>query len=189
MKSRITYLLGTLILVSVLGYGDLSFAQQAEEYALKASFVERFVQFVDWPDDPHSDASWPLVVGVIGEDPFKGYLGAAFDQPNHRHPGVEVKQIEVLDNIETCDLLFISKSESNELQSILDITADRPILTIGDTDGYTESGVIINFYVDGDRLHFKINIKAVNRSGLHLDSFLLDYAQIVDSPEVPDDES
>ena len=189
MTQRISYFLGILLLVSALGICDSSLAQQAEEYALKASFVERFVMFVDWPEDPVSEASESLVVGVIGENPFDDYLDAAFDQPNESNRTVEIRQITDLDEVLSCDLLFISKSEKHSIRAILDSTAGKPILTIGDTEGFSEAGVIINFYVDGDRLHFKINISAVRESGLQLDSFLLDYAQIVDSSEVPDDES
>jgi hypothetical protein len=186
MNNRISYLFGSLLLIVTLGLSESLLAQQAEEYALKASFIERFIQFVEWPDAEPSES---FVVGIIGQDPFDGDLDAALDHLRDEGGSVEIKQVAEMSAISSCDLVFISSSEKQGIEEILDITSVRPILTIGDTEGYTKAGVIINFYVDGDRLHFKINIKAVRESGLKLDSFLLDYAEIDDSSEAPDDES
>ena len=33
-----------------------------------------FAQFVDWPQESFPEAQMPLVIGVLGEDPFGTYL-------------------------------------------------------------------------------------------------------------------
>src|SRR4051812_28059903 len=47
----------------------------ARESQIKAVFLYNFVRFVDWPPSAFPDAQSPLVIGVLGEDPF----GTALD--------------------------------------------------------------------------------------------------------------
>src|SRR6266581_2725550 len=44
------------------------------EYRVKATFLLQFAQFVDWPPQVFSGAQTPLVIGVLGEDPFGNFL-------------------------------------------------------------------------------------------------------------------
>lgn len=41
------------------------------EYQVKAVFLFNFAQFVTWPSQP---ADAPLVIGILGDDPFGSYL-------------------------------------------------------------------------------------------------------------------
>lgn len=183
MSTRGLCILGAFFLLILVGFCDPTFAQQAEEYALKASYIERFVQFVEWPTDMPADTTEPFEIGIIGQDPFEGGLEEVFGNVQVSDQKVRIRRVALVDEIQSCDLLFISKSEKESLQSILKVTSNMAILTVGDSEGYAKAGVIINFFVDDDRLHFKINIKAARNSGLEIDPFLLDYAQIEDSPE------
>ncbi len=85
--------------------------------------------------------------------------------------------------------MFIARSESDRLPQVLEYVADKAILTVGDASGYGKAGVMINFYVDGDRLHFEINLDAAKEADIQINPFLLDYAKILDSSEEPNDES
>ena len=46
----------------------------AREYQVKAVFLYHFVQFVQWPPESFPAKDSPLVVGILGEDPFDAYL-------------------------------------------------------------------------------------------------------------------
>src|SRR2546427_11844250 len=58
-----------------LGGHDLP-AQTAisKEYQVKAAFLYNFSQFVVWPTEAFPEPKTPMVIGVIGEDPFGAYL-------------------------------------------------------------------------------------------------------------------
>src|SRR5688572_7981054 len=45
-------------------------------YQIKAAFLFNFCQFVDWPPEAFSSNSQPLVIGVLGTDPFGTSLKA-----------------------------------------------------------------------------------------------------------------
>src|ERR1700744_5798634 len=44
------------------------------EYEVKAAFLFRFAQFVEWPADTFKDANDPFTYCTIGDDPFHGTL-------------------------------------------------------------------------------------------------------------------
>ena len=90
-----------------------------------------------------------------------------------------VREISNLDEIEGCHMLFIAHSSPYELDEILARTAGRPVLTISESDGYAERGVLINLYIADDRVRFEINQAAVRRSGLAFRSKLYKVARLV----------
>src|ERR1700719_3686453 len=40
------------------------------EYDLKAAFLFNFTHFVEWPSEAFADADSPIVIGILGDDPF-----------------------------------------------------------------------------------------------------------------------
>jgi len=60
--------------------------------------------------------------------------------------------------------------------------ADKPILTVGDTTGFAEKGVLINLYQEERLMQFEVNLPAVKRSKLTFSSKLLRLARLVGSP-------
>ena len=47
---------------------------------------------------------------------------------------------EQLEAIRECQVLFICSSQEKELQAIVDVVKDHPVLTVGETGGFLESG-------------------------------------------------
>jgi len=46
----------------------------ASEYNLKAAFLLNFARFIEWPPESFSQVAAPLVIALIGEDPFGDIL-------------------------------------------------------------------------------------------------------------------
>ena len=76
-------------------------------------------------------------------------------------------------------VLFIAVSESGNIRQILDGIEGSTVLTIGDTEGYAEQGVMVNFYLEDNMVRIEINIDAARRAGLNISSQLLKLARIV----------
>jgi hypothetical protein len=166
-----------VILCALLLVGRTAWPEQVAEYQVKAEFIERFTRFVEWPDarEPRSAS---FVIGVVGANPFDGYLERIARDRKIKGRGIEVRTVAV-DQAVDCDVVFIPSSERKNLAAILDKTHARPILTIGDTAGYAEKGVLINFYNAGDQVRFEINESAADRSGLKISSKLFKLARVV----------
>src|SRR5260370_8939030 len=75
--------LGILIVaLSVsLSWAPDAFAQardssDSSEYLIKAGFIFNFAKFVEWPATAFAQPDSPIVIGILGMDPF----GTIFDQ-------------------------------------------------------------------------------------------------------------
>ncbi|MCP5107045.1 MAG: YfiR family protein [bacterium] len=138
-----------------------------EEFPLKVTIISRFFDFVKWPTHTGEDGNMgQFNIGLLGKSPLQEYKKVL--QKSISIPGkqVIVKKIDQLEEIVECDVLIIAQSESKRLPEILSIIENKPILTIGDTEGYAERGVLINLYIVGNNVKFEINYKAVKQSRL-----------------------
>ena len=157
-----------------------SLVAQQSEYTIKAVFLEHFTRFIEWPESCKiADTSTPFFITVIGENPFGSILEQIYTEQRIKNKRVKIRYISSLDKITDCHILFISSSAKEILPEILSSTRNKPILTVSDTEGFAENGVLINFYMTGDKIKFEINEKAVHASGLVMSYRLLNLARIV----------
>lgn len=170
---------GTLA-VALLSVTLLTGAADVTEYQLKAEFIERFTRFIDWPDETVT-ARDPFVIGIVGRDPFGEFLTSLAKKRTIKNRRVVIRHLDRDDELGTCDVLFVSSSEKDALSEIVRRTASLPVLTIGDTRGYAEAGVLINFYPDGSNVRFEINERAARASGLDIQAKLFKLARIVEA--------
>jgi len=154
-----------------------AFGEPVAEYELKAEFLSRFTTFIEWP--PIAEAR-PFTIGVIGHNPFNGYLDKLAARRIKNRP-VSIRYITELSQLDTCDVVFICASEKARLAAILSHTESRPILTVADSNGFAAEGVLINFYTSGDTVHFEINEAAVEKSGLKVSSKLFKLAKVIEA--------
>jgi hypothetical protein len=157
-----------------------------DEAELKAEFIERFTRFIEWPRDDAQPPDAPFIIGIVGTTPVAHQLErVARDRPFHGRTA-RVQQIRKLEAVQRCNLVFIAGTEDGRLAEILAMTDRRPILTVSDSPGFAERGVLINLYRQDSYLRFEINHGEVDRSGLRVAAQLLRLARLVGS-EMPGD--
>ena len=146
-------------------------AQQVE-----AVFLFYFSQFVDWPPRAFADGRAPIVIGVLGADPFGGALDQAVagEQVNGRP--IVVRRLKSIGDAAGCHILYISSSESPQLPQILSSLKGQSVLTVSDLDHFVESGGMIRFALVDQRVRLFINAPAARAAGLTLSSKLLQAA-------------
>jgi hypothetical protein len=174
-----------LLRVAVLVAAGPSLAAQtgaATEYQVKAVFLFNFAQFVDWPADAFSSPTTPLVIGVLGDDPFGDFLDQTV---RHEHLGgrpFQVRRYQSVDEIKTCHILFISRPDAERPEEILAGLRRRPLLTVSDADGFALRGGMIRFVTDRSRIRLQLNLEAAEAAHLTISSKLLRVAEIVTPP-------
>jgi len=154
-------------------------AQSAGEYQIKAAFLFNFAKFVEWPPGTFSDASAPLRICVLGQDPFGEDLRKITDQKTVNGRKLEVKHVIDLPEARNCHILFISSSEKLSRKKILQGLQGASVLTVGDTEGFVGEGGMINFVLENDRVKFEVSLVAAERAGLKISSRLLSVAKLV----------
>ena len=170
------------LLAAACGLGVVAGMARAEglaaEYEVKAAFLFNFTKFVEWPPAAFADERSPLKICVLGENPFGKTLHALIgDEVGGRR--LSLTHLENLNNLETCHVLFVSRSERERLGQIVTAVRNAPVLTVGDTPGFIDQGGMINFVLEGSKVRFDINQEAAERAGLKISSRLLALAKHV----------
>jgi hypothetical protein len=116
---------------------------------------------------------------VLGDDPFEdaldGIIGLTIKDRT-----IAVRRADSVAELGTaCDLLFVSRSESEHLAEIFGTLADEPVLTVSDVPHFAASGGIVELQSRGSRIGFEINVGAYRRAGLTISSQLLQLATLV----------
>lgn len=153
------------------------------EYQLKAVFLFHFAQFVEWPPDAFPEAHTPLVIGVLGEDPFGVYLDETVRGETVNTRSLVVHRYRGVEEIKTCHILFISRSEAGRLEEILATLKGRNILTVGDMDNFTGRGGMIRFLIEKNKIRLRVNLATTKNANLVISSKLLRPAEIVEPGE------
>lgn len=151
---------------------------QPGEYQVKAVFILNFAKFVEWPATSFMNDSGTINLCIVGEDPF----GADLDSIRGEKVGNKIIAVEYLSAtqpLNKCHIAFISRSEKNHLTKVVNALRGSGILSVGDTEGFAHHDVIINFYVEKNRVKFEINEDAAKSAGIRISAKLMNLAKIV----------
>lgn len=148
------------------------------EYDVKLGFIYNFINFTTWPETALEKNPDTLTMCFASDQPTSTVL---FKLDGRRIKGRKIKVLafDAEKCLEQSHILFFATQDKVFIKQILELTQGRSILTIGEVDGFSKMGGIINFFQDRNRLRFRINTDAASRNGLKLSSQLLGSAQIV----------
>lgn len=145
------------------------------EYGLKAVLLFKLPQFVYWPQSDKPPAA--PVLCVLGSNPFGGLL-----QQLVRNAGsqAEVRNLQNITAIGGCDMLFISRSESGQVDSLLQRPEIRRAVTVSDIPGFARAGGMVELTLMGDTVGLALNRKSAQRNGFDFNAQLLRLAQKIE---------
>lgn len=179
------FILWAIIFCTTSVYGQTEQANQKDlkiaEYRIKAALLYKFTLFIKWPlsGGGEKESKAYLDITILGDDPFGSLIDATFRGKTVNNQTFRIKRINRLDDLDRCDILFISASEKANWKAIFEKIAGWNVLTVGDYDDFARMGGVINFIQVNNTIRFEINIDAEHRSGLDISSQLLKLAVIV----------
>ena len=154
-----------------------------KEYQIKAVFLFNFSQFVEWPDSAFTQKTSPIIIGILGSDPFGSFLDGTLDHEIvNGHPFI-VKRFHKISEIKDCHILYIQQ-EKNLVETLSQLKG-KSILTVSDIPDFIQKGGIIKFVRINNKIQFQINPKAADEAGLTLSSKLLRLAEIIIPHKTP----
>jgi hypothetical protein len=176
------------LLLTFLGLAWPVFGQGVSEYTVKAAYLYNFAQFVDWPKTAFSGDASPLVIGVVGDDPFGDALDDAVNGKTAGGHPLSVKRLGAFDPAHAgalahCQMLFIAYSEKDHLRDILQALEGAKTLTVSEIDRFPMKGGMIQFDQVGDKITLDVNPSAAKHAGLSMRAQLLQVAKIQGSEE------
>jgi hypothetical protein len=160
--------------------GFVSAVQPASrEYQVKAVFLYNFAQFVEWPEDAFTSNHSPLVIGVLGENPFGEYLNEAVQgEVLNGHP-LKVQQYEKVEEVVNCHILYVNQNKKEALGRTLNALQSKSILTVGDAGNFIEQGGMVRFFTEKGKTRIQIDLESTKKADIVVSSKLLRVADVV----------
>jgi hypothetical protein len=147
---------------------------------VKAAYLLRFLNYVEWPAASLGGPDAPLVVGVANEEPVLAELQRQAIGRSVNHRQVLVRRVNAGDALAGLHVLFIgARNERARMATLLHQLHAAPVLAVTESEGALEQGSMINFRLVDDRLRFEVALDPVKRSGLELNTRLLSVASAV----------
>lgn len=168
-------LLASLVIYALLP----AHAQVSREYQLKSVFLLNFAQFTEWPTNTFTNSQAPIIIGVIGTDPFGKILDDTVRNETVNGRPLEIQRYQRLEETTNCHVLFIPRSEYRQLDRIVTRTRGKPILTVSDIEGSAFRGVMIRLLTENNKIRIRVNTDSVAEAHLTISSKLLRVAEVV----------
>jgi len=185
---RKKYIIMMLMSVFIItGFADTgNNNKKYNEYEVKAGLLRNFLVFVEYPGTALPGKGDPMIIGIIGRDPFGELLdniAASATVKGRKLIIKRFKHTESIEQLKKCHLLFISAYISRtkafsraKIKSILDELKTLPVLTISEVNGFGHLGGMINLVIVNNEVKFEINKTAADQAGLKFRSNLLNLA-------------
>jgi hypothetical protein len=168
---------GVILIGSLLA--PVAQGQNAEEYQIKAAFLYNFAKFVEWPSQTFQSTAAPIVICVLGQNPFGHALEEAVAGKVVAGRGLITREVADVKQSSSCQILFIGVSERKRWRDILAGIKTGCVLTVGESAEFTASGGIISLILEDGKVRFQINVDAAAQEKIHISSKLLSLAQVV----------
>jgi len=146
------------------------------EYQHKAVYMLNFLKFVEFPYESFGDSVAPIVIGVVGTDPFGPVLQQVVEGKVVQGRNLVVRNYHMGEDMRRVNILFISASERKHLPQILASLQGSGVLTLADLDGFLEQGGMVLFQSNNGRARFAINLGAASLARAKISSKLLSLA-------------
>jgi hypothetical protein len=141
---------------------------------VKAAFLYRFLEYVDWPIDAKTDG--PLTIAVLGDDSLTAELHRNVRGRMSHGREIEAHSVRTVQEGLDAHVLFISATAGKKLGAAAGPHDRDPVLIVTEGDGALEAGAVINFVVVDGNVRFEVSLPAAEQRGLKLSSRLLNVA-------------
>lgn len=187
MKRKTKYFLKILLIVFFLShpllisnvYAQLG-ADDRHKLILKSGVIYNITKFIKWPDSSlPTDSSGNFIFCIKGNSDIANIFFSISKKRKVQKRKLEVRSDSSISSLRNCHMLFLGTSENRDLEKIIETVKKYPILTISDTPGFAERGVLINLVVKRNKIRFEINRKSISSSGLKVSSELLQLGILV----------
>jgi YfiR/HmsC-like len=144
-------------------------AQDAPEYHVKAAYLSKVAEFVKWPQSAFASGAAPVTIGVLGSDPFGKVLPELLRGKTVGGRAIALKYSRSAGDLQACQIVFVSQSESTRMGDIFASFQGRPVITVGDVSGFCAGGGVIGLVLTKDgKVNFEVNVGAARRQGLQI---------------------
>lgn len=148
----------------------------ALEYRVKATYLYKLAEFIEWPDASFASPSAPLEICVVGINPFDAVLAtAAWARQIRSHP-VVVRHLPEMDDTVACHVMYIAGSPQEPVAEILERVRGKPVLSVTDDANDPGSKGVVHFVLYDNKVRFEIDDALAAQAGLRINARVLGLA-------------
>lgn len=146
-------------------------------YKMKAVFLFNFIKYITWPDSNQIDT---FSIAVLGKSKITPYLDQIASKKKVKGKHISIQCYNHTDTLLPSHILFIDSLTSVNIVALRKKYIIHNQLVVGDSQGLSQQGADISFYIEGNRVKFELNRKNIQHADLFVSSHLLKLAKIVD---------
>ena len=151
----------------------------SDDKKVKAVFLSKFPSFVTWPESAFSENRTHIEIGVLGGGPINNHLEEAIRGEVIKDRTMRIRNVSTLEEATRCHILFFTEENSARFEPFLAMLQRVPVLTVGESEGFTKRGGILNFKTVDGRIRLEVNPDAAATAHLKISSKLLSVSKIV----------
>jgi uncharacterized protein DUF4154 len=177
-RFSIFFFLLSYLISTTFSFSGSAFAEESvnREFTIKAGLLLKFTNFIQWPETYSSiDREEPLNICIFGKNKFGDILDYVNDHDILRRD-ILVRYHVPKPELNTCHIIYIGSIEITDLDDFNDKIKTSPVLVITESEKISHPLVAINFRKVNNKMRFEINRSAFERSGIMINSELLNLA-------------
>lgn len=149
------------------------------EYQVKAAYLHKFLDFVEWPAAAFEGPKSPFVIGVLGAEALVEELDALIARRRSESRPVLLRRLRGGEAPSGLHVLFVGRGAGARGTTLLAATDKHPVLTVTEADE-TPAGSAINFVMVDRRVRFDVALRSAEAHELKISSRLLGVARRVE---------
>ena len=149
------------------------------EYHAKAHLLSKLPIFIEWPENALPAGHAPFLICVFGDFPFGTSLAEKPRGTAIHERQVEIRWVRKHQNLKSCQILFVSRSEKKRYGQVLEAVRGQGVLTVGETAEFLDAGGIVSFAMQQEILQFEVNLDGASKARLKISSQMLALARRV----------
>lgn len=147
--------------------------------SVKAAYLFKFIDYVDWPPSAFASPEAPIVIGVAGAEGVLAELQHALPGRSVRGRPVLARRLLPVDPVDPMQVCYLGNGVDLAHAGWPQRLRERPVLVVTDDPEGLRYGSMLNFVLVQGKLRFEASVPSADRSGLKLSSRLLAVAEKV----------
>jgi hypothetical protein len=141
------------------------------EDSVKAAYLYRFTQYIEWPRSPAS--TQPFTIAVLGAPGVAEELERLLPDHPIKNAVAQVRVITRISELGNAQMLYLGAAPPGRLRSLIESIAFGPVLLVTDSEEGLEMGSVLNFITLENRVRFEVSLTAADKSRFRISSELL----------------
>jgi hypothetical protein len=141
------------------------------EDSVKAAYLYRFTQYIEWPTSTASTE--PFTIAVLNAPGVAEELERLLPDHPIKNTVAQVRVITRISELGHAQMLYLGAAPSDRLRSLIESIAFGPVLLVTDSEEGLELGSVLNFVTVENRIRFEVSLTAADKSRFRISSELL----------------